>query len=236
MPYGYYPYMYWDWTILILIPGMILGLIAQSSVKRAYAKFSRVASRAGLTAAQAAQRILAANGIYDVRIERVAGTLTDHYDPKNKVLRLSDGVYNSTSIAALGIAAHEVGHACQHHSAYLPLSIRSAMVPVVNFGSNAFSIILILGIFVGSQTMLNIAILMYLFVVLFQIVTLPVEFNASRRAMVALQQGGILWQDEAPAAQKVLRAAAMTYIASALASLLQLARLFLLYGNRRRRD
>jgi len=235
MPY-YSPYLYWDWTILILIPGMILGLIAQASVKNAYARFSRVASRTNITAAQAAQRILANNGIYDVRIERVAGSLTDHYDPKNKVLRLSDGVYNSTSIAALGIAAHEVGHAVQHHSAYLPLSIRSAMAPVVSFGSNAVFPILLIGLFVGSQTMLNIAIILYAFVVIFQLVTLPVEFNASRRALVALQQGGFLWQEEVPGAKRVLRAAAMTYIASALASLLQLARLFLLYGNRRRND
>lgn len=233
MPYMYSPYLYWDWTVLILIPGLILGLIAQGAVKNAYAKYARVASRSGLTAADAARRILESNGIYDVSIEHIAGTLTDHYDPRSRVLRLSDSVYHSSSLAALGVAAHEVGHACQHHSAYTPLLVRNAIAPVVSFGSNAVFPILLIGLFAGSQTLLNIAIILYLCVVIFQLITLPVEFNASRRALASLESGGYLAYDELPGARRVLRAAAMTYVAAALASLLQLLRLFLLFGNRR---
>ena len=234
--YGYSPYFYWDWTLLILLPGLLLGLIAQASVQSAFRRYSRMFSRSGLTGAEAARRILAQNGIYDVQVTRVSGNLTDYYDPRNRVLRLSDNVYDSTSLAALGVAAHECGHACQHNTSYVPLTIRNAMAPVVSFGSNAVFPILLLGIFVSSQTLLNIAILLYLFVVLFQLVTLPVEFNASHRALVTLEEGAYLASDEVPCARKVLRAAALTYVAAALSSMLQLLRLFLLYGNRNRRD
>lgn len=235
-PYAYAPTLYWDRTILILIPGLILGLLAQFSVKSAYAKYSRMFSSAGLTGADAARRILAANGVYDVSVERVAGTLSDHYDPRSRVLRLSDGVYASSSLAALGVAAHEAGHACQHNSSYVPLNIRNAMAPVVSIGSNAVFPILLLGMFVGNQTLLNVAIILYFFVVLFQLVTLPVEFNASRRALTSLETGGLLTREELPGARRMLRAAAMTYVAAALSSMLQLLRLFLLFGNRRRNN
>ena len=227
---------YWDWTMILVIPGLLLGLWAQMRVSSAFRKYSVVHARSGMSAEDVARSMLNQAGCGNVSIRSVSGNLTDHYDPRNNTLRLSDGVYGSTSVAAIGVAAHECGHACQHNTSYVPLTIRNAMAPVVSFGSNAVFPILLLGIFVSSQTLLNIAILLYLFVVLFQLVTLPVEFNASHRALVTLEEGAYLAGDEVPCARKVLRAAALTYVAAALSSMLQLLRLFLLYGNRNRRD
>lgn len=185
-----------------------------------------------MTGAMAAERILQANGIYDVRVEHIAGSLTDHYDPAAKVVRLSDAVYGSTSVAAIGVAAHECGHAIQHHTGYLPLNIRSTLVPVANLGSKLCWPLIMLGLFL-SYTFVELGIVMFCAVVLFQIVTLPVEFNASSRALKILGNTGMLFEDEVGATRKVLTAAALTYVASVASSILQLLRLLLLFGGRR---
>ena len=235
MRYGYYGY--YDPTYFLVLIGAVLCIIAQLRVKSTYSKFSRVRSRSGMTGAQAAQRILQLSGIYDVRIEHVRGELTDHYDPSNKVLRLSDTVYGSDSIAAIGVAAHECGHAVQHNKGYAPLSFRTALVPVANIGSWAGFPIILLGAFLGmNQTLIQIGIWVFSLAVLFQIVTLPVEFNASGRALNMLGNYGMLAQDETRGCRKVLTAAALTYVASAAAAILQLLRLILLFGGGRRRD
>ena len=190
-----------------------------------------------MTGAQAAQRILQLSGIYDVQIEHVRGELTDHYDPSNKVLRLSDSVYGSDSIAAIGVAAHECGHAVQHDKGYAPLSFRTALVPVANIGSKAGIPIIILGAVMGmNQMLIQIGIWVFALAVLFQVVTLPVEFNASGRALAMLNDYGMLGQDETNGCRKVLSAAALTYVAAAASAILQLLRLVLLFGNNRRRD
>ena len=236
MGYGYYGY-YYDPTYLLVLIGAILCIWAQMRVKSTYKKYSRVRSRSGLTGAQAAQRILQLSGIYDVRIEHVRGELTDHYDPSNKVLRLSDAVYGSDSIAAIGVAAHECGHAVQHDKGYAPLSFRSALVPVANIGSKAGIPIIILGAIMGmNQYLIQIGIWVFALAVLFQVVTLPVEFNASGRALAMLNDYGMLEQDETSRCRKVLSAAALTYVAAAASAILQLLRLILLFGNNRRRD
>ena len=231
--YGYY----YDPTYLLVLIGAVLCIIAQIRVKSTYSKYSRIRSRSGLTGAQAAQKILQLSGIYDVRIEHVRGELSDHYDPSNKVLRLSDSVYASDSIAAIGVAAHECGHAVQHNKGYAPLSFRTALVPVANIGSWAGVPIIILGVFLGmNQILIQIGIWVFALAVLFQIVTLPVEFNASGRALEMLNNYGMLEQDETGKCRKVLSAAALTYVAAAAAAILQLLRLILLFGNGRRRD
>lgn len=230
---GYY-YYYDPYYVLILI-GMVISLIASARVKGTFQKYDRVQSRTGMTGAEAAKRLLQAQGIYDVSVQRVSGSLTDHYDPRNKVLRLSDSTYGSTSVAAIGVAAHECGHAMQHEENYLPLTLRSALVPVANFGSRFSMILIIAGLFFG-QVLIEAGILLFCAVVLFQVVTLPVEFNASSRALRLLGENGILYEEETGMTRKVLRAAALTYVASVLASVLQLLRLVLLYGGRRRRD
>ena len=189
-----------------------------------------------MTGAQAAERILRQSGIYDVRIEHISGNLTDHYDPSNKVLRLSDSVYGSTSVAAIGVAAHECGHAVQHQVGYAPLSIRSALVPVANFGSSLSWPIFVAGLIFSIGPLLDIGIILFLAAVLFQVVTLPVEFNASARAIRLLDSCGILGQQEIGGTKKVLTAAALTYVASLAASILQLLRLLILAGGRRRND
>ncbi len=186
-----------------------------------------------MTGAQAAQKILSLSGIYDVRIEHVRGSLTDHYDPSNKVLRLSDSVYGSTSIAAIGVAAHECGHAVQHDQEYSPLKIRSALVPAANIGSKAGIPLIILGAFLGmNQMLIQIGIWVFALAVLFQIVTLPVEFNASGRALAMLGDYGMMERDEVSGCRKVLKAAALTYVAAAASAILQLLRLVLLFGRR----
>ena len=228
--YGYY---YYDPYYILLIIGFVISMIASARVKSTFNKYSTVVSRTGMTGAEAARRLLHAEGIYDVSIQRVSGSLTDHYDPKNKVLRLSDSTYSSTSVAAIGVAAHECGHAIQHEENYIPLSLRSAMVPVANFGSRFSMVLILAGLFFG-QFLIEVGILMFCAVVAFQVVTLPVEFNASRRAMRLLEDNGILFREEVGMTRKVLSAAAMTYVASAMVAALQLVRLILLYGGRRR--
>ena len=235
MPYGYGYYYYFDPTYIPIIIGVVISLWASARVKTTYAKYSRVRSMSGLTGAQAAERILHSAGIYDVRIEHVSGNLTDHYDPKNRVLRLSDSVYNSASVAAVGVAAHECGHAVQDQKDYAPLRFRNSLVPVANFGTMmAWPIILIGIIFASSQFLIDLGILLFSLGVLFQLVTLPVEFNASNRAIQILGNTGILYEEELRQTKKVLSAAAMTYVAAAAASILSLLRLLILFGGRDR--
>ena len=234
MPYGYY-YRYWDPTYILVIIGVIISLWASAKVKTTYSKYSRVRSMSGLTGAQAAERILHSAGLYDVRIEHISGDLTDHYDPKNRVLRLSDTVYGSASVAAVGVAAHECGHAVQDQKDNAPLRIRSSLDPVANFGTMAAWPIIIIGLIFGSSHFLvNLGILLFSLGVLFQLVTLPVEFDASSRAIQILGNTGILYGDEIRQTRKVLNAAAMTYVAAAAASILSLLRLILLFGGRDR--
>lgn len=234
-PYGYY--YGFDWTYILVLIGAILSMIASAKVNSTFNKYKRVRSMTGMTGAEAAQKILQRNGIYDVTVEHVSGNLTDHYDPKNKVLRLSDATYSSPSVAAIGVAAHECGHALQHNDEYLPLKIRSAIVPAANFGSRLGIPIILLGVLLGSNGMLiQIGIWVFSLAVLFQIVTLPVEFNASRRAVGMVEQYGILSGEELKQTRKVLSAAALTYVAAAAASILQLLRLIILFGGRRRND
>jgi Zn-dependent membrane protease YugP len=231
--YMMYP-MYLDPTYLLVIIGMIICLIASARVNSTYAKYAKVRSMSGMTGAEAAGRLLNAAGIYGVSIERVSGKLTDHYDPRNKVLRLSDSTYGSTSVAAIGVAAHECGHAIQDQKGYVPLKLRGAIVPVANLGTNLAWPIILIGIFLSfNQTLITLGIILFSLGVLFQLVTLPVEFNASRRALNLLETTGVLYQDELTKTRKVLGAAALTYVAAAAASILQLLRLVLLFGGRR---
>lgn len=231
-----YPYYYaFDPTYMLVIIGLLLTLVASGLVKSTFNKYSRVQSLSGMTGAQAAQRILNSAGIYDVSIEHINGNLTDHYDPRSKVLRLSDTVYGSTSVAAIGVAAHECGHAIQHQNSYVPLKLRSAIFPVASFGSKLAWPLIILGVFLSmSQTLIYAGIFLFFFAVLFQIVTLPVEFNASRRAVKILDESGILYEEEVGMTKKVLGAAALTYVAGAAAAILQLLRLLILFGGRSR--
>ena len=235
--YGAYGFYGLDWTYFLVLIGAVLSMIASAKVNSTFNKYSRVRSASGMTGAEAAQRILQQNGIYDVAVEHVSGNLTDHYDPKNKVLRLSDATYASNSVAAVGVAAHECGHALQHNVGYLPLRIRSAIVPAANIGSRLGIPIILLGVLLGSNYFLvQLGIWVFSLAVLFQIVTLPVEFNASSRAMAMMERYGILAGDELRSTRKVLSAAAMTYVAAAASSILQLLRLILLFGGNRRRD
>ncbi len=231
------PYFYWDSTYILVVIGAVICMIASARVKSTYNKYSSYRSMSGMTGAQAAERILNAAGIYDVQIRHISGSLTDNYNPGNKMLNLSDAVYGSTSVAAVGVAAHECGHAIQHQKNYAPLSIRSAIVPVANIGSTLAWPLILIGLFFTRSTgsvLINLGILCFSFAVLFQLVTLPVEFNASRRAMSLLETQGILGQEELKYTGKVLRAAALTYVASAAAAILQLLRLVLLFGGRDR--
>lgn len=230
----YYPY-YFDPTYVLVLIGVVLSLIASAKVKSTFGKYSYVRSMSGMTGAEVAQRILHSSGIYDVQIQRVPGHLTDHYDPRSKVLRLSDSVYGQSSVAAIGVAAHECGHAIQHARSYVPLKVRGALVPVVNFGSAvSWPLILIGLLFAQSQSLVYLGIFLFSFAVLFQLVTLPVEFNASRRAIKKLDEIGILNGEELNHSKKVLNAAALTYVAAAAASILQLLRLIILFGGRDR--
>lgn len=235
--YGAYGFYGLDWTYFLVLIGAVLSMIASAKVNSTFNRYSKMRSASGMTGAEAAQRILQQNGIYDVAVEHVSGNLTDHYDPKNKVLRLSDATYGSNSVAAVGVAAHECGHALQHNVGYLPLRIRSAIVPAANIGSRLGIPIILLGVLLGSNYFLiELGIWVFSLAVLFQIVTLPVEFNASNRAMVMMERYGILGGDELRSTRKVLSAAAMTYVAAAASSILQLLRLILLFGGNRRRD
>lgn len=230
------PFYYgFDPTYFLVLIGVILSLWASARVKNTYAKYSGERSLSGMTGAQAAQRILSMAGIYDVKIQHVAGNLTDHYDPRNKTLNLSDAVYANASVAAVGVAAHEVGHAIQHDRGYAPLKMRSALAPVANIGANISWPIILVGLLLGgSPLLIEIGILMFSLAVAFQLITLPVEFNASNRALAMLEETGVLYADELPKTRKVLNAAALTYVAAAASSILQLLRLVLLFGNRRR--
>ncbi|MSS63051.1 zinc metallopeptidase [Velocimicrobium porci] len=234
MGYGYG--FYFDPTYFLVIIGVVLSLLASAKVKSTFAKYSRVRSMSGYTGAEAAQRILQSSGIYDVRVEHIRGDLNDHYDPRTKVLRLSDSVYNQTSVAAIGVAAHECGHAIQHATGYVPLQIRSAIVPIANIGANISWPLILLGIFLGNAggIFIQLGILFFSAAVLFQLVTLPVEFNASARAVRILGDSGILYNSEVSQTKKVLKAAALTYVAAAAGSVLQLLRLLLLFGGRDR--
>lgn len=235
--YGAYGFYGLDWTYILVLIGAVLSMIASAKVNSTFNKYSRVRSASGMTGAEAAQRILQQNGIYDVTVEHVSGNLTDHYDPKNKVLRLSDATYASNSVAAVGVAAHECGHALQHNVGYLPLRIRSAIVPAANIGSRLGIPIILLGVLLsGNYFLIQLGIWVFSLAVLFQIVTLPVEFNASNRAMAMMERYGILSGEELHSTRKVLSAAAMTYVAAAASSILQLLRLVILFGGNRRRD
>lgn len=224
-----------DSTFILIIIGMVLSLLASLKVKTTFAKYSKVRSLSGLTGAEAAERILRSAGIYDVVIRPISGNLTDHYDPRDKTLKLSETVYNNTSVAAVGVAAHECGHAIQHNKGYVPLRLRGALVPIANFGSSVSWPMILLGIFLGwSQSLINLGIILFSLAVLFQLVTLPVEFNASRRAVQIVDDTGILSTEEVRQTRKVLSAAALTYVAGAAASILQLLRLVILFGGRDR--
>lgn len=225
-----------DGTYVLIILAFLISALVSAKMNATFSKYSKVRSYCGMTGAQAAPRILSSAGIYDVRIEHVSGKLTDHYDPSNKVLRLSDAVYGNTSIAAIGVAAHECGHAVQHAKNYVPLSVRSAIVPVANFGSQLSWPLFLAGLIFSFRPLLMIGILLFCAALLFQIVTLPVEFNASARALRMLDETGIMGRQEIRGTKKVLRAAAMTYVAAVIGSLLQLLRLLILSGAFRRRD
>lgn len=232
-------YYYYDGTYILVLIGVVLSLLASAKVKSTFARYSKVRSYSGMTGREAAEQILHRNGIYDVQVIHIAGNLTDHYDPRNKTLALSDPVYNSTSVAAIGVAAHECGHAVQHDVGYLPLSIRGALVPVANFGSTLSWPLILIGLFINGQmsaVLINLGILLFTAAVLFQIVTLPVEFNASHRAVKALGTTGMLREDEVKGVRSILTAAALTYVASAAAMILQLLRLLILTGGRRGND
>lgn len=228
--YGYY----FEPTYILIIISAIISIIAQIRVNTTFKKYARVASASGITGAQAADQILRSQGIFDVTIRRVSGSLTDHYDPRNKTLNLSDTVYGASSVAAVGVAAHECGHAIQHAKGYAPLGFRSALVPVANLGSKLSWLFIMAGIiFSFNHTLLVTGIIMFSLAVLFQIVTLPVEFNASSRALQLLESNGILYQNEVSMTRKVLSAAALTYVAAAASAILQLLRLILLFGGNR---
>ncbi len=222
----YYPYF--DSTMIVLIPAILLAMYAQSKVKSTYEKYVRIASSKGYTGADAARAILDRNGLSDVKIEHIRGTLTDHYDPRTRVLRLSDMVYRGNSISSSAIAAHEVGHAIQHAKDYSPLRFRNAIVPVVNFASNLSWIFILAGLFLSFTGLIDIGIILFTGSVVFQIITLPVEFNASSRALDELESVGVLTRDEIPHSKKVLDAAALTYVAATATAVAQLVRLLLL--------
>ena len=232
---GHY-YYYWDPTYILVVIGAIICMIASAKVKTTFNKYSQYRSYSGMNGAQVAQRVLEAAGIYDVTVRHVSGNLTDHYDPSTKTVNLSDPVYNSYSVAALGVAAHECGHAIQHAKNYAPLSLRSALVPVANFGSMLAWPLILIGLFINGRSstlIIDLGIVLFSAAVLFQLVTLPVEFDASRRALVMLRTQNILSDDEIKNTRKVLKSAAFTYVAGAAAAILQLLRIILLVGGRR---
>ncbi len=233
--YGYYGY--YDPSYFLVLLGVVICLIASARVNLTFKKYAKVNSASGLTGAQAAERMLRMSGIYDVTIQRVSGNLTDHYDPRNKTLNLSESVYGSRSVAAVGVAAHECGHAIQHNVGYVPLKVRSAIVPAVNIGSTLAWPLILIGLLFNSSTgslLITIGLWAFSLAVLFQLVTLPVEFNASGRAVRFLDETGMLSHDELRYTKRVLKAAALTYVAGAVAAILQLLRLILLFGGRGR--
>ena len=235
--FGYGYGFFWDPTYFLVLIGVIICSIASAKVRSTYNRYNRVRSSSGMTGAQAAERILRAAGITDVSLRHVSGSLSDHYDPRTKTVNLSDTVYGSQSVAAIGVAAHECGHVMQHAHGYFPLTFRSALVPVANIGSTLAWPLILIGLFFSgksSSLFIQFGILLFSLAVLFQLVTLPVEFNASRRALASVEQLGLLSSDEIPKTRRVLSAAALTYVASAAAAILQLLRLILLFGGRDR--
>ncbi len=233
----YYGYGFgYDPTIILVIIGALISGIASLNVRRTYNKYSKVRSYRGLTSNQVAEQILHAAGIYDVRIERIRGNLTDHYSPNEKVLRLSDATYGQTNVAAIGVAAHECGHAIQHQENYAPLKLRSASVPLANIGSWVSWPVILIGLVLGRTSIAQVGIFLFTFVVLFQLITLPVEFDASARALRILEQDNILEGEEHTGASRVLKAAALTYVAALFTTILQLLRLVLIVNGRSRRD
>ena len=240
MPY-YYGYGLDMTYIVLVLPCILLSLWASSNVKSTFSKYSKQFSQRRLTGAEAAQRVLLANGVRGVRIERVSGELTDHYDPKTNVIRLSDGVYSSTSTAAIGVACHEAGHAVQYAESYAPIKLRAAIIPITNFGSKIAMPLILMGILFSSlgyfsDALVYLGIACFGFSLVFQLVTLPVEFNASRRAIQTIESAGLLTAEEQRGAKKTLKAAALTYVAATAVALAQLLRLIAIFGGRRRRD
>lgn len=235
MPYyGFYGFdMYY---LVLVIPCVILAFWAQAKVKSTFNRYEQVLNVRGISGAQAAEAVLRQNGVTGVRIEWVAGKLNDHFDPRTNTIRLSNAVYSSTSVASIGVAAHEAGHAVQYATRYFPIRLRAAIIPVTQFGSMAAFPLILLGLFMNSGIMIDIGILAFGLSTVFQLVTLPVELNASRRALAAIEEGGLLVPDEYPMAKKTLTAAAMTYVAALAVSLAQLLRLVLLFGGRGRDD
>jgi len=222
--------------LLFVLPAILISLWAQMRVKGTFSKYAEVPTRRHMTGAEAAEAVLRAGGVYGVRVERVAGNLTDHYDPKANVIRLSESVYGSSSVAAVGVAAHEAGHAVQYAESYTPIRLRSAIIPVTQFGSYLAWPLILIGFLTSFSALVYAGILLFGLVVLFQLLTLPVEFNASRRAIAALSQGNYLYEEEIPLAKKVLGAAALTYVAAMLVAVAQLLRLLLLAGRSNRRN
>ncbi len=228
---------FWDPTMVLLIPAILLSLYAQYKISSSYKHYSQIRSQAGLTGAQVARAILNSNGLYDVRVEWIRGQLSDHYDPRTRVINLSEDVYQGNSLSSVAVAAHETGHALQHASGYVPLKLRSSFVPVANLGSGAGSILIMIGLFMPTYGwLLQLGIFAFTFAVLFQLITLPVEFNASSRALKIMESSGILHGDENRYAKEVLGAAALTYVAGAASMILQLLRLLILTGAFRGND
>lgn len=231
MPFFYF----FDYSFLILIPALIFGAYAQYKVNSTFKKYSTVNNARGITAAEVARQILDDNGLYDVQVAHIKGNLTDNFNPKTNVVSLSDTVYGSTSVASIGVAAHECGHAIQHAQGYLPVKIRTALVPITNFGSSAGMIILLVGLLFASYNLAMFGILLYSLMAVFQLVTLPVEFNASNRALKTLERDMILYEDEVPLARKVLSAAALTYVAALVSTVSTILRYLFIVSNSRRR-
>lgn len=222
---------FWDISMIILIPGLLLAMYAQAKVSSTYNRYKKVTSHSGYTGAQFARKMLNDNGLYDVTITQISGRMSDHYDPRANQVRLSAEVYNGTSIASLGIAAHEVGHAVQHETNYFPLTVRNLVVPVTNFSSSIYMLFIFIGIIMNSFSMIQFGIMLFAVIVIFQVITLPVEFNASRRAIATLGGDGVLDAEELSGAKRVLGAAAMTYVAAMVTAVLQLLQLLMVFGG-----
>ena len=230
------PYLYIDsWYIILVVPAMLLALWAQINVNSTFSRYSKVTAPSGMTGAESARRVLEANGVVGVRIERISGNLTDHFDPKTNTIRLSENVYDATTVSAVGVAAHEAGHAVQYAVGYSPMKLRAAIIPATNIGSQLAMPLVLLGLILSSAMLVDIGILAFSMSTLFQLVTLPVEFNASRRAVATLESSCVS-DTEVKGAKAVLRAAALTYVAALAVSLASLLRLILLFGGRNRRD
>lgn len=232
---GYY-YGIDIYYLILVLPAFIFAMWAQAKVNSTFNHYSKMAARRGMTGAMAAEMVLRANGVYGVGIERVHGNLTDHYDPRTNVIRLSDSVHSAASVAAIGVAAHEAGHAVQYAEGYGPIKIRQMIIPITQIGSALAMPMILIGLLLNSSSLMNIGILFFGFATLFQLVTLPVEFNASRRAMIALEQGNMLYDEEVTGARKTLTAAALTYVAALAVSLAQFIRLIAIFGGGRDRD